>query len=125
MNTAIHIGTVQDKGSVDAVADAIIRILDTRASPKTIRAALRTFRYMAKVDSVTLNGATVTGDTTHYHYPAEPEEVTGGEGELPWAAVRTSPFDVDQIFAVADPAEGIVVEVPSETAKSDTTADPA
>ena len=75
MDTAIHIGTVQDKGSVEAVADAITRIMEMRCSPKTVRAALKTFRHMAKVDHVTLNGATVTGDKTehHHHYGSDLE----------------------------------------------------
>lgn len=81
MQTAINIENNRDKGTIEAVASAIVRIMEAKGDQKTIRAALKAFTAMAAVD-VSINGATITGDRTeehvHHHY-GDVEKVASAE----------------------------------------------
>lgn len=64
MQTAMNIGTVIDKESLDPLTDAIVRIMEARADQRTIRAALNAFGRMAKVEGVTIANCVINGDRT-------------------------------------------------------------
>lgn len=79
MHIGMHIGSSREKGEIENVASAILKIMEARADQKTIRAALGAFTAVAEVKNVTIQGCSITGDTVHKHYagadPADLAEV--------------------------------------------------
>lgn len=55
MKTGIHIGAIADKGSLDAMADALIRIIQAGGDQKTARAAIAAIGTAAKVEHVSIS----------------------------------------------------------------------
>jgi len=69
MQTAIHVGSIVSKESLEPLTDAIVRIMSTPADQKTIRAALALIGRHADISSpVHLSNCSIVGDTTHEHY---------------------------------------------------------
>jgi len=60
MDTGIHVGNTVEKGEIDAVANAILRILEAKSEQKTIRKALDVFHKMTEVKNITISGCTIS-----------------------------------------------------------------
>lgn len=64
MQTAMNIGTVVDKDSLEPLTDAIVRILEATGDQKTKQKALETLARMARVEGVTIQNCVINGDRT-------------------------------------------------------------
>jgi hypothetical protein len=62
MNTGFNIGTSVSADSLEPLADAIVRILETGADQKTKRHAVDALARMARVEGVTIQHCVVNGD---------------------------------------------------------------
>lgn len=63
MRTGIHIGAVVDEKSVDALANAMIRIMQAGGDQKTARAAIAALGVAAKVEHITLSDVMINNTT--------------------------------------------------------------
>ncbi len=82
----VQIGSTLEKGEIETVANAIIRIMEAKAEQKTIRKALDVFYRSAEVKA-SITGCNLDGRTenhTHHHYNEPEPEVTAGEAS-PWS----------------------------------------
>ncbi len=66
MNTGIHIGNKENTSNIEATTKAITTILrtarDTHTEQSTIVAALSTLGEVARVQNITVEGSTISGD---------------------------------------------------------------
>lgn len=62
MHTAMNIGTVVSKESLEPLVDAIVRIMEARADQETVRAGLESLSAMARVEGVTIQNCVINGD---------------------------------------------------------------
>ena len=88
MQTGLHIGNEMHKDGVDAVANALVRIMSAHADQKTIRAAIHAFSTMGEVGNISFNEVHVTGDTyeaaatkTPDNYGQDDDDELAGKGE--------------------------------------------
>lgn len=62
MQTAMNIGTVVSKESLEPLTDAIVRIMEARADQETVRSGLDALTTMARIENVTIQHCTINGD---------------------------------------------------------------
>ena len=62
MQTGMNIGTVVDSDSLDAITDAVIRIMSLSADQETIRHGIDALARMARVEGVTIQHCVINGD---------------------------------------------------------------
>nr|WP_157034323.1 hypothetical protein [Sphingomonas sp. Y57] len=62
MKTAMNIGTVVDKDSLDPLTDAIIRILQQPVDQETKRHAIDALARMTRIEGVTISHCVINGD---------------------------------------------------------------
>lgn len=62
MQTAINVGTVVDEASLQAVTDALLRLMDAKADQATIVASFQILMKIASINNITIQNCHIVGD---------------------------------------------------------------